>query len=702
MGLEPTLHTAVLLATSGLVGLLAVFAFRNRDVDGAEWMVLGLSGLVVWTAGSALVNAVTTEETYVLGTKLLMPGVVVTVPSLFAFVVGYSGYDDYLTPVTIGALFLEPVVTTALMTTNEAHGLMYSELSPAGYSYGWWFWVHVGYDYLLVAVVTVLLLRLVVFDDSLYRGQAGALVVGVLAPWVTNVLWVFPVSNWVPLLPALSFDPTPVAFTVTGTTFAVAAFRSRLLDIAPVTREAGRTVLIESMEDGVLMIDGRHRIVDANPAVADVLGVETAEAIGRPLEVLVPELDGVLPGEGESAAEEIVLRTAGEVRHYDVRISPLSGSIGDTSGWVVVLSDVTDRKERIERLERYETVIEASGDPIYSLAPDGRIAFVNRAAEEITGYDESELVGEHFDRIVAAADLDRTREIVEELLESDDRRRVTFEMTVVAKDGERVDVENNLAVLGTDEEFDGTAGVVRDVRGRKRRREVLSVLNRALRHNLRTHVNTIDGYAELISANVDGEDQEKLELLRESADWLGRLGSTLRNLQQAIEEDREVDPTVDLHRVVDGVAATYRRRYPRATVEVEVPSGVGVDAGGAIEHAFAQVLENAIVHNDGPDPTVRIRAVEAPQDGWVDLRIEDDGPGIPERERTLVLGEGSIDQLNHGSGIGLWVARWIVDVFGGELLIAENHPLGTVVTFRLRRVGDPEELAAESGRQQTE
>jgi PAS domain S-box-containing protein len=702
MGLEPTLHTAALLGISVLVALLAAFAFVNREVDGAEWMVLGLAGVVVWTAGSAVVNAATTTETYVLASKLMMPGIAVTVPCLFAFVVGYSGYDDSLTPVAIGVLFLEPVVTSALMMTNEAHGLMYTELSITGYSYGWWFWVHFGYDYLLVVLVTVLLLRLVIFDDSLYRGQAAALVVGVTVPWVSNVLWLFPLSEWVGFLPTIPFDPTPVAFAVTGTALAVAGFRSRLLDIAPVTREAGRTVLIESMDDGVLMVDGRHRVVDANPAISDALGVESSDAIGQHLEALEPALDRLLPSAGESAVGEVVLETDGRPRHYDVRVSPLAGSIGDTSGWVVVLSDVTDRKERIERLERYETVIEASGNPIYSLSPDGRIAFVNRAAEEITGYDEAELVDERFERIVAEDDRDTTREIVDDLIEDDERRRVTFEMTVVAKDGERVDVENNLAVLGTDEEFDGTAGVVRDIRDRKHRQEVLTVLNRALRHNLRTHVNTIDGYAELVSQNVDGEDQERLELLRESADWLGRLGSTLRSLQQAIEEGRESDPTVDLQRIVDEVAATHRRRYPRATIEVDVPSAVSVDAGKAIKHAFAQILENAIVHNDRGDPTVRIRTVDAPQEGWVDLCIEDDGPGLPETERAVVLGEASTDQLTHGSGVGLWVARWIAEVFDGELLIAENDPRGTVVTSRLRRVGEREELAREPERQRSE
>lgn len=62
--------------------------------------------------------------------------------------------------------------------------------------------------------------------------------------------------------------------------------------------------------------------------------------------------------------------------------------------------------------------------------------------------------------------------------------------------------------------------------------------------------------------------------------------------------------------------------------------------------------------------------------------VTDDGPGIPERERT-VLDSGTETQLEHGRGIGLWFVNWAVTRLGGELEFARNDPTGSVVTVRL-------------------
>jgi sensor histidine kinase regulating citrate/malate metabolism len=82
---------------------------------------------------------------------------------------------------------------------------------------------------------------------------------------------------------------------------------------------------------------------------------------------------------------------------------------------------------------------------------------------------------------------------------------------------------------------------------------------------------------------------------------------------------------------------------------------------------------------------VDIWIADAPREGWVDVHVEDDGPGVPGSERDVVVGDAAITQLQHGSGIGLWMTRWLVGVFDGELVIEDNDPRGTVVTLRLPR-----------------
>jgi signal transduction histidine kinase len=105
-----------------------------------------------------------------------------------------------------------------------------------------------------------------------------------------------------------------------------------------------------------------------------------------------------------------------------------------------------------------------------------------------------------------------------------------------------------------------------------------------------------------------------------------------------------------------------------------------VCADELLESAIRNVLENAVVHNDGPEPTVEA-TVEADGDGYR-IVVADNGPGIPAVERT-VFTEARETALEHASGLGLWLVHWIVTESGGDLTIDTREPTGTLVTMRL-------------------
>jgi signal transduction histidine kinase len=96
--------------------------------------------------------------------------------------------------------------------------------------------------------------------------------------------------------------------------------------------------------------------------------------------------------------------------------------------------------------------------------------------------------------------------------------------------------------------------------------------------------------------------------------------------------------------------------------------------------AVEELVENAVVHSDDPDPTVRVSV--SPGEACTDLVVADDGPGIPPTERRTI--EGDVESaLEHASGLGLWLVSWIVDSSGGEV-DCEVSESGTVVRVRLR------------------
>jgi signal transduction histidine kinase len=161
------------------------------------------------------------------------------------------------------------------------------------------------------------------------------------------------------------------------------------------------------------------------------------------------------------------------------------------------------------------------------------------------------------------------------------------------------------------------------------------------------------------------------------------VGSEGRRIEAALDDTTE-RRTLDL-------AAVIKRRtrdLDGATVRTDLREAT-VYGSNALGMAIDELLENAIEHNDTADPTVRITVdagsgSNASGDQFVTLEIADDGPGLPEMERQ-VFEAGSETPLQHSSGLGLWLARWVVEDLGGEITVDDREPRGTVVRLRLPR-----------------
>ena len=158
--------------------------------------------------------------------------------------------------------------------------------------------------------------------------------------------------------------------------------------------------------------------------------------------------------------------------------------------------------------------------------------------------------------------------------------------------------------------------------------------------------------------------------------------SDARSDDKAIDEDGRTRSPVDPATAAERVCRRHDREASGATVRFTAPEDPpSALADGFLERAVDAVVENAPEHHDGT-PTVEV-AVEAVDDRWVDVVVADDGPGIPEREQRVVGGETAVTQLDHGTGLGLWVARWVLESVDDRLLFGDADD-GTVVRLRLR------------------
>jgi len=210
-----------------------------------------------------------------------------------------------------------------------------------------------------------------------------------------------------------------------------------------------------------------------------------------------------------------------------------------------------------------------------------------------------------------------------------------------------------------------------------RQREKLSVVNRLVRHNVRNQTQILTGYSGQLREEADDPITAGIaEKIGEVAGNLSTLHERLQEFQHALDEAAPTE-RVAVDEVVDDVVDAYRDRYPGGTFETDVPAGLTVDADEQLRTALDHLVENAVEHgNEG----VFVRVTATDRRGLVTLAVEDRGPGIPEKERAVVVGEREQSQLEHASGLGLWVVRAVVEQYDGEMAI-ESTDRGTTVTL---------------------
>jgi PAS domain S-box-containing protein len=337
----------VLAPLAAVVSLGAmVYIWRYRAAPGA----LALAALMLVVSGWLITNTfelvADTESSTLLGAKLTYLFIPLAPVTWLAFALQYTRRSIWLAPSRFAAFCLIPLVTSVLAQTNEMHGLIWKSytfvsinnlLAMRVTGYGPWFWLNAAYSYILVFLGAFLIVKEYFASFKLYRQQSVWLVIGAAAPLVANLIYVFR------LFPGFRKDYSPISFAFAGFIFALAIFRYRLFDLKPVARK----VLIDSMSDGMLVLDEQDRIVDVNPAAQAMLGLSGDAIIGQPATQVLCSWQVVFESfqDARDLHTDIVLEQAGRVCNYDLRITPLTDRRGRVTGRLVVWRDITDHKQ---------------------------------------------------------------------------------------------------------------------------------------------------------------------------------------------------------------------------------------------------------------------------------------------------------------------------------------------------------------------
>lgn len=214
----------------------------------------------------------------------------------------------------------------------------------------------------------------------------------------------------------------------------------------------------------------------------------------------------------------------------------------------------------------------------------------------------------------------------------------------------------------------------------EQRKQRLEVLNRVLRHNVRNEATVISGFATRIQEGTeDSNTSHAANRIRESIGELEVLTEKLREFQRVTKEDDDTHGAQDLSTIIQEVFAEFREEYPDISFSESIPSSMMVKGHPAIELAIRNLCENACEYNDAEDPWVRCKGEV--DDQFARIRIEDNGPGIPEAEYEAIY-RGEESALEHASGVGLWIVQWVIDDLDGNLRF-ENQDKGTAAIIEI-------------------
>ena len=723
--IEGTLFTAGLVMATVLSAVLAGMTWRYRRRPGATPFLLLVIGLGIWTGMTFLASVDPSPERTRFWYYFTYAGIPTVVLGWFLFALEFTGREEWITPKTVTLLLVEPVAVQLVVWTNEYHHLFWRELPEdplTQASYDLLFWIHALYSDGLLLAGSIILASFVLYSKTLYRDQVGAILFACIVPWMTNMVYLFT---------SFQADLTPLAIGVSAIAFAWSMFRYGFMDVVPIARDT----VIDEMSDGVLVLDPHQRIVDYNRAIRPLIESEEPTLVGSHVtEVLAYEALRTVdttPADGgnETAAASddaaleaffdgstdtertIEVETAGtdepSSRTFSLTLSPFYARKSTQTGQLLVAQEITIRKQRERQLSdlaaelehrtrEQSTLIENIPGMVYRMpeVTAGTCSFVSTAAMAVTGYPPTAF--ESGDRslhdLVHGEERQRVLEQKQAAITDRSRYDVTYRIRT-GNDGTRWVRDVGEGIVTDDGELASIVGVIIDVTENKER-EQLQVLNRVLRHNIRNEMNVIKGYAGMAAADASEAVAADLAVVSRKSEEVMRMSEKARIVQQLLGTQSGANRTVNLVDALADALAQIDDRYGeriRGCVDVSVSGSLDTHADGAdplesdlfvtgsdlLAVGLYELLENAIVHGgDSPALEIDVRG----HDGTAELRITDTGPGLPETERR-VLEDGLESPLEHGSGMGLWIAQWIFTPDADLAFDADDDGTTVCVTF---------------------
>lgn len=341
------------LAISAIVAWsVAVYMWpRRASAPGGYPLFILLICAGFWSASYAMEFASADLQGKYFWKNIVYLGIAPVCPLWFLFALNYSGKMPR-NRITYMLLSIEPILVQIAVWTNASHQSFWTqiELVHQGNTqaivakYGFLFWIHAAFAYVLLIASTIVLIQLLIRTDHLYKSQITAIISGLFIPWAGNVIYLAKLS------PFANLDLAPLSFTLASCILVWGLFHSKLFEAIPIARDT----LIANMPNVVLVTDLHNRLIFANPAAQNLFGENATRKLGQSISEILPKIWQTLEHLKENTHTEIELQIDDQVQHYELYFTLLHNRQKNLSGHLIVMQDIGKQKETEEHLAKLE------------------------------------------------------------------------------------------------------------------------------------------------------------------------------------------------------------------------------------------------------------------------------------------------------------------------------------------------------------
>lgn len=335
---------ALYLFLSALITLTASFVAWRRPVPGASTLCLLLLSMTVWSGSYAVRWLDLSASAKLLAFNVMYIGIL-ALPILFLiFTLELTHNGQWLTRRNLFLLSVQPAFSLLLLWTNDLHHWYYASIQAVQtdgltileFVRGPYYFVNLTFSYATLITALGLIFIAALRLGPLFRNQYRLILIGLAIPWASSIY------NELDFINLHGLDLTPVSFGISGILFVFGVLRAGLMDLVPVAR----SLLIENMSDGVMVLDRNNRIVDINLAMQKLFVGETSSALlGKDASAVLGQwMDKTEPLRSEVDSQTEMRSPGDPSRFLDLRVTPLFDAYKQVNGRLIVFRDVTDRK----------------------------------------------------------------------------------------------------------------------------------------------------------------------------------------------------------------------------------------------------------------------------------------------------------------------------------------------------------------------